>query len=421
MNDKNKGNETEKLIGTIAETVVLRDFVVRNPKFKKPNGNGEEKELTDILIPFGEDVISIQAKSKVINTASPADVVEKRIQKIIDHAVGQLANTRKMVDVGEVLFYENTHGIKVPLDSPNVKTIHGLVLVNIYDQDDAHVRIENSFVYRHNMGVHILDVADFYAISSEIDTIPDLIDYLSARTKLFIDSKISPGTNELDLLATYKTQPEIITKVLEDKHGHIVILPGAWDEYQSISGEAIKKRNELNRASYLIDMTINEMSKSIGYSPVEKNPVTGETMMPGTVEGYWAVISELSKMKRLNRRIFGEKMKEKMEKANDPKYREGYSVLLTKPDEAILFYSTDLDDRKERLSRLAVLAGTAYAAKNLRQIVAIATEPMSGHGRSFDVIAYKDVDVKNKAELKEQAKRMFDEGKHYEGYEYEGE
>ena len=42
---KNKGDETEKLIGKIAEIVVLRDFVVRNPKFKKQNG--QEKELTD--------------------------------------------------------------------------------------------------------------------------------------------------------------------------------------------------------------------------------------------------------------------------------------------------------------------------------------------------------------------------------------
>jgi hypothetical protein len=91
---------------------------------------------------------------------------------------------------------------------------------------------------------------------------------------------------------------------------------------------------------------------------------------------------------------------------------------MTKPDEAVLFYSSNIDDRNERISRLAVLAGTAYASKDLRQIVAIATEPLSGHGRSFDVIVYKDVVMTNKDELKEQAKRMFGEGKHYEGFEY---
>lgn len=418
-NKRNKGDETEHLIGKIAEIVALRDFVVRNPKFKKQSG--QEKELTDILIPFGESVISIQAKSKVIDTGkSESGVINIRIQKIIDNAVGQLANTRKIINEGKVYHFKNSHGINVPLDGPNIKNVEGIVLVNIYDQNNTHVRIENSFIHKHGMGIHILDVADFYAISSEIDTIPDLIHYLKSRTKLFYEKKLSIDTNELDLLAAYKTKPDAIEEIIQDELGHLDIIPGSWDEYQSGNAEAIKRRNNLNRFSYLVDMTIEQMSESIGYAPIKKNPVTGEVMMPGTVEDYWVVILELSKLKRLDRRIFGEKMKEKMLKANNPKFGEGYSVLLTKPDEAILFYSTDLDDRNERISRLAVLAGTIYAAKDLRQIVAIATEPMSGHGRSFDIIAYKDVDMTNKAELKEQAKRMFGEGKHHEGYEYGG-
>jgi len=414
---ENKGDETEHLIGKIAETVVLRDFVVRNPKFRKQNG--QEKELTDLLIPFGESVISIQAKSKVIDTdKTKPEVIHTRIQKIIDNAVGQLANTRKIIDDGKVLHYKNTHSIDIPLDVPNIKNVHGLVLVNIYDQDNAHVRIENSFTYKHGMGIHIIDVADFYAISSEIDTIPDLLNYLDARTNLFQNKKLHTGTNELDFLATYKTQPEIIEKVLQDDEARLVILPGMWDEYQSGNADAIKRRNESNRFSYLVDMTMEKMAESIGYTPIEKNPITGEPMIPGTVEDYWTVISELSKLKRLDRRIFGNKMKEKMIQANDPKIGEGWTVLLTKPDEAVLFYSSNLDDRAERLRRLGSLAGTLYAAKDLRQIVAVATEPLTGHGRSFDVIAYQDVSVTNKEEMKEQAKRMFGEGRHIEGYEY---
>lgn len=417
---KNKGDETEKIIGKIAEIVALRDFVVRNPKFKKQSG--QEKELTDILIPFGETVISIQVKSKVINTdKSEHGVINARIQKIINSAIGQLANTRKIIDEGKVRHFKNSHGINVPLDCPNINDVKGIVLVGIYDQNNAHVRIENSFIHKHDMGIHVLDIADFYAISSEIDTIPDLIDYLAIKSRILHEEKMSVDTNELDFLATYKTEPDVIEKVVKDEHGHIVILPGIWDEYQSGSAKAIKRRNELNQFSYLVDMTIEQMSESIGYIPIEKNPVNGEDMTPGTVEDYWIVISELSKLKRLDRRIFGEKMKEKMERANNPKYGEGYSVLLTKPDEAILFYSTSLNDRSERLSRLAVLAGTAYVAKDLRQIVAIATEPLSGYGRSFDVIAYKDVDIQNKVELREQAKHMFGERKHYEGHEYSSE
>lgn len=88
--EKDKGDETEHLIGKIAESIVLRDFVIRNPKFKKQSG--KEKELTDILVPFGESIISIQAKSKVVDTdKTTPEVIDGRIQKIIDDAVGQLA------------------------------------------------------------------------------------------------------------------------------------------------------------------------------------------------------------------------------------------------------------------------------------------------------------------------------------------
>lgn len=416
---KDKGDETEHLIASIAKNVVLRDFVVQNPKFKKQNG--QEKELTDLLVPFGESVISIQAKSKVVDTTkASAEVIDTRIQKIINNAIGQLTNTKRIVDEGEVYHYKNSLGIEVPLDSPRVKNIHGLVLVNVYDQNNAHIRIDGSFVRGKGMPIHVLDVADFYAVASEIDTIPDLIGYLSARAKLYEGNKIDDGVNELDLLVVYKTQPDVVEQVLSDDRAHLMVAPGLWGDYQSGSADAIKKRNELNRASYLVDMTIEEMAKSIDYTPLEKNPITGEPMLPGTIEHYWALICDLSKLKRMERRIFGNKMKEKMERANDPSYREGWFLYLTKPDEAILFYSTDTNSRQERVEKLAALAGTAYAAKDLNKIIAIGTEPIRGHGRSLDVILYKDVEITNKEQLKEQAKRMFDDGSHYEGYEYSG-
>jgi len=413
---KDKGDETERLIGNIAEVVVLRDFVVRNPKYKK--SNGQEKELTDILVPFGENAISIQAKSKVVNTKNATEeVIESRVKKIIDDAVGQLRNTRLLADDGTVHMYKNTHGIEIPFGNPKVVKIHGIVLVNVYDQDNDHLRVGSDYVRKHDMDIHIVDVADFYAVSSEIDTIPDLMEYLDVRGRLLNEDRLN-SLNELDFLATYKTQPDLIREVLEDKHGRLIIHPGIWDEYQSGSATAIKLRNTLNRQSYLVDMTIEKMVESIDYTPLVKNPLTGEPMQPGTAEGYWAVVSELSRLKRLDRRIFGRKMEEKMRQANDPKYHEGYSLMFLKPDEGLLFYSSDNADREERAFRLSVLASTAYAAKDLRKIIGVATEPLEGHGRSFDAMILEDVEFKNKDELKEQAKYFFDEGKHYEGYEY---
>ncbi len=417
--EKDKGDETERLIGNIAENVVLRDFVVRNPKFRK--ANGQEKELTDILVPFGESVISIQAKSKVVNTESASeDVISGRVKKVIDDAVGQLRNTRLLADDDTVYMYKNTHGVEVPYGNPKIEKIHGLVLVNIYDQSNAHLRVESDYASKYDVDIHVLDVADFHAVSSEIDTIPDLMDYLDARAALLKENKMYLS-GELDFLAVYKTQPDLIKQVLDDESGRLMITPGVWDEYQSKSAEAISLRNQMNRESYLVDMTIADMVKSIDYTPLVKNPFTGEPMKPGTIEHYWVIVSELSKLRRLDRRILGQKMKEKMLQANDSKYGQGYSLMFLKKDEGLLFFSTDIADRQERASRLYKLAAAAYAAKGLNKIIGIATEPMSGYGRSFDVMMLEGVSFDNHDELKEQAKTLFGEGKNYGGYEYSDE
>ena len=144
-------------------------------------------------------------------------------------------------------------------------------------------------------------------------------------------------------------------------------------------------------------------------------------MQPGTVEGYWAVVSELSRLNRLDRRILGRKMEEKMQQANDPRYHEGHSLMFLRPDEGLLFYASDSTDREERAFRLSVLSSTAYAAKDLRKIIGIATEPLIGHGRSFDAIILEGVEFKNKNELKQQAKYFLGEGKHYSSHEYSDE
>lgn len=91
---KNKGSITEDLVSEISETMFLRDFVVRNPKFKKKSG--QEKEVTDLLVPFDSKIISIQVKSKFINTDSVSqEVIDDRINRVLDDAIGQLANTKK--------------------------------------------------------------------------------------------------------------------------------------------------------------------------------------------------------------------------------------------------------------------------------------------------------------------------------------
>jgi hypothetical protein len=414
---KSKGDDTEDLIETICSVIALKDFVVRNPKFKKQNG--QEKELTDILVPFEDVALSIQAKSKIIDTGkSSPEVIQQRIAKIVNDGIGQLRNTRLIVDAGKTLHYKNAHGVDIPLNASIVKKIHGIVIVDVYE-GDKQLNVTSGYERKHNMPIHIFSAVDFDALSTEIDTIPDIIAYLDTRTRLFDAAKINPGVNELDLLAVYKTQPQLVDEILAAKGGMLVVNEGIWEGYINDRAPEIKKRNELNKFSYLVDMTIRQLVRAIDYSPGTTNPATGEVLPPATKENYWQAIYELSKLDRLERRGFGNKMAEKLEQAT--KTGTGYTMLKRTDDatDAILFLSTN-KSRQERTHGLYNLASMAYVRLGLRRITAIATEPKDGPGRSLDVIILNDVKFEDPDKVIKAAEKAFAPPRHIEGYEYSG-
>lgn len=410
----NKGDETEGIVEHICSNIALKDFVIRNPKFKKKNG--QEKELTDILLPFEDNVISIQAKSKIINlTKTNPETARERIEKAIDTGIGQLRNTRLIVDDGETTKYKNVHGIEVPLNSKIVNKIYGVVIVNVYGIGSL-FNMPSNYTRKHEMPIHIFSAHDFDIISSEVDTIPDLIRYLETREKLFEQKKIIGAINELDLLATFKTQPEAIDQILEKEGGSLIISEGTWEGYFKDSRDKIKKRDKYNVPSYFVDETIKEFSKSIGYAPPVTDPTTGLPINAGTVENYWQAIYQLSRLNRLDRRTFGRKMIEKMKQAAVTGI--GFTLLKRNDSEGVLFLSSNAS-RPQRVNGLYNLAAMAYVKENLRHIVAFVTEPLDDSGRSFDLIILDEVDFKNREEILKASETTFGKGKQVGGYEYD--
>lgn len=413
-NSTNKGDETEDLVEHISSNIALKDFVIRNPKFKKKNG--QEKELTDILLPFEDSIISIQAKSKIIDLAkTKSKIAQERIEKAINSGIGQLRNTRLIVDSGETTKFKNVHGIEIPLNSRIVNKIHGIVIANVYGIGSM-FNMPSNYIRKHKMPIHIFSAHDFNIISSEVDTIPDLIHYLETREQLFEEKKVIGRVNELDLLATFKTQPEVIDQILEKEGGRLMIAGGTWEVYFKDSRDKIEKRNGYNVPSYFIDETIKEFSKSIGYAPPVTNPTTGLPTDAGTVENYWLAIYQLSKLSRLDRRGFGRKMIEKMKQAAETGI--GFTFLKRNEKEGVLFLSSSAS-RPERVKVLYSLAAMAYVKEDLRNIVAFVTEPLDDSGRSFDLIILDDVDFKNRDEILKASKTTFSKGKQVGGYEYD--
>lgn len=98
----------------------LSDFVVRNPKFKKPSG--VQHEMADTLVLFKTSLICFQVKSKreIKAWSEKTDTDIKRINKRIEQGVDQLGAINSALRANEYIKVENSIGIEIQLQSKNV-------------------------------------------------------------------------------------------------------------------------------------------------------------------------------------------------------------------------------------------------------------------------------------------------------------
>lgn len=408
MTKPNKGKETEDLVESVCKIMFLSDFTIRSPKYKK--ASGLQKEAADFLVPFAQHLLAFQVKSKSEIKSWP-EKDEKdfnRINAIIEKGIGQLNTIKRALKAGHLLEMRNSRGINIPFDSKSRIKLIGIVIVDLIGEEhfrpEERTGVFNGFTYHQEIPVHVFLRADFDLIATEIDTLPDFIEFLDRRETLFSKQQLGPLTAELDFLAIYKTRPALISDCLEGKCDLLIIEGGIWDRYIVTHRKNIIERTYLNRPSYLVDSIITTIHSSIDYVPNIKYPSHKKAHALGTVENYWGVIVELSKLTRLQRRSVGEKLLEKMKKADSTGH--GHALLMLDEKSALFILSSD-KDRQQRFNGLYNLSAIAYCGLGLKKIVGIATEPLSVKYRSYDGIVLDDVKFENHDEFAESFKTSF--------------
>lgn len=408
MNTKtDRGDEAEDLVEQICHKMFLADFTVRNPKFLK---SGAEKEAADFLIPFGSTLLAFQVKSKT-ETKSAIKKDEKdfnRIESKISNGVDQLKTIKRALNAGHLKTITNGAGVTLPFEGDKNTSLIGVVILELFGEDqfgeDEQTAIYNGYTFRNDIPTHIFTRQAFDTISSEIDTIPDLISYLTARQAFYEKGALSPTTHELDFLTLYKTQPEVIEKVMSGEIDFVAVTDDLWKGYRSEHIDLINERDSRNRPSLLIDEVIKWLHTSIGYDPGTGDPTGRSESTEGTVEKYFGTIFELASIPRILRRMVGEKFLEKLIKAD--KVGHGHSVVQISSDTGVLVLATDRP-REERSRGMYNLAAVAYCGLGLKKIIAIATEPLSVPKRSYDVMVLADVSFDNHEELASKLTEMF--------------
>jgi len=268
---ENKGDEREDLVEEICTRMFFSDFTVRKPKFKKKNK--KEGEAADLLIPFGEILLVIQVKSKsVLKRSSKKTSVDfQRINQTVEEGIEQLKTIKRALAHEWLTELKTVRGYSIPFTCKQFKKLVGIVILDLIGEEvfpeDERTEISKGFLYQSDMPVHIFMRSDFETISSEIDTLPDFIEYLGMREIIYSRESFWFPLHELDFLVLYKTKPEVVLKAIAN-NTQIFIADDLWRHYQDKLSSIIRKRNYLSQPSYLIDIAIDELHKSVGFNLV---------------------------------------------------------------------------------------------------------------------------------------------------------
>ncbi|MFH0794089.1 MAG: hypothetical protein V2A74_08665, partial [bacterium] len=202
-----QGRLVEDVVEQICHTAFLQDFVVRHPTFEK--SRGRIKEAADFLVPFRNTLLAFQVTSK--NEPKPGSKkTETDLARIAGKTAGkgidQLATIRRAVRSNRLPALKNARNITIPFERSWVDRMIGVVIVDLLGEDkfpsEERTSIYDGYVCEDGMPIHLFRRQDFAFLLSEVDTLPEFIQYLDTRQQLFEKDILGPFTQEPDFLAT---------------------------------------------------------------------------------------------------------------------------------------------------------------------------------------------------------------------------
>ena len=177
----------------------------------------------------------------------------------------------------------------------------GSVMLNSSLEGDAHYKhpFEIGFPLKGRRFVHVLDEMTVDALLEELDTVPDLVDYLVCKERYFS----SPGVfmhvaGEEELLAQYMCTMQggkhALPKVPSGA-GAVTLLEGDWQFYRSSPQRAAKR--EADQISYMWDALIEYQA-----SFVRAGTAIGLPDTPPETTDHERILRALAAESRLGRR-----------------------------------------------------------------------------------------------------------------------
>jgi hypothetical protein len=302
MDSNIKGNYGENLVNQLAFDTYLDYWCYPNPKFE----NGNKKEICDLLIVFNNVCIIISVKNYEFKGNH-----KRYFNNTIEKAVKQINGAYKTLFTNEKIIIKHPYKNEIIFPKDKIDKVYRII-INLGEG----IQFYNLERTTQNQDfITIFDKDTFTTILKELDTIPDLIDYLDKREILFKnkDVKILPGPNdeidiqsfddfaelfnsnndkasiiisgtEKDLLSYFikntRNFPEAISGNYDSS---VIIIDREWEKFKSI--EKVKKKTDEDKISYFVDKFV-------------KNEI-----LPSNYDYKDEIAKELLSLNRLNRRF----------------------------------------------------------------------------------------------------------------------
>lgn len=425
--------ESERFLARLCRRSFLRLWSLPNT-YRAPN-----KELIDVLLVFGSDVILFSDKNIALPTQSDLDVTWPRWgRRAIDDSARQLGRAKNWLTRSPAMVFldrKASHPIPVELPRPADARYHliatargaSAACAEVFGTPYGSLVVNSAFPdgwnsampfhigpVKHKAGfIHVFDELSIELVLSELDTVVDFIEYLKAREAFLGDGRIVTATGEEQLLAAYffnkdKSQTKFLPQN-SDRDTTVLINFDDTHAEAYFNGAPYRAKQKANVESYGWDRLI-ETFIEIG------NPAyLGETIAREDVE---LALRTMATESRFSRRMLVQSLRDFFSLAakSDPEHQRFRTVMSRQAEgKAYVFFVLPKDRdwdyqqyREERKVRLTVYC-TCLLAKHPTLTAAIGLgfdHPLKTYeGRSEDLIVIPQAEISElqRAELLESA------------------
>lgn len=271
-------NSSEEYLGALSRKTFLSMWSYQNPFYSKG------KELCDVLVVFGNDVIVMSDKYSEFNCDAELSVSWRRwYKKAVASSVRQLRGARaQILNFPESIYCDAQASSPFPLKLPSQKDmrIHLVAVANGCESasakylegagfaiDSSCSDGESEFVVGTNYPefVHVFSKAALDVAFECLDTVRDFIDYLSRKESFLASGERILILGEENLVAAYMlSQPggeefSIPTNFFLKHEDGMLLENGLWELYVE---KGLRKRREGIRApSYVVDRIIEHIAE----------------------------------------------------------------------------------------------------------------------------------------------------------------